>query len=128
MNDGESSHAAGLNSDHYDINSSLGAGLGGSVIAYQSPLTHEPTEGALHDPTARQRLGVRQPVAALELGDIARPTFGSPSFRARIATPRFGRLRTPKPLWRIFELRPERGSVTRSNSASQGTCDKMEAT
>jgi len=54
MNDDESSQAAELNSYHRDINPSLGARLGGFVIADQSPLTHQPTEGTFHHPAVGQ--------------------------------------------------------------------------
>ena len=56
MNDEESSQSAELNSDHRDIDPRHGAGLGGFVIAHESPLVHQPAEGALHDPAARQYL------------------------------------------------------------------------
>jgi hypothetical protein len=54
MNDEVSSQATELNSDHHDVNPSHGAGLGGFVITDQSPVVHQPTEGALHDPAPRQ--------------------------------------------------------------------------
>src|SRR5271169_2482337 len=54
MHDEESSQSAELNSYHRDMDPSFGAGLGGFVVAHQSPLAHQPTEGSLHDPTARQ--------------------------------------------------------------------------
>ena len=54
MNDEESSQSAELNSYHRDINPSLGARLGGFVIAHQSPLTHQPAESAFHDPAVGQ--------------------------------------------------------------------------
>jgi len=50
----ESSQSAELNSDHGDINPSLGTGLGGFVIARQSAVLHQPAEGSLHHPAARQ--------------------------------------------------------------------------
>ena len=50
----ESSQSAELNSYHGDINPGFGAGLGSFVITDQSPLAHQPAEGAFHDPTARQ--------------------------------------------------------------------------
>ena len=50
----ESSQSAELNSDHGDIDPSLGTGGGGFVIAHQSPLVHQPAEGALDDPAASQ--------------------------------------------------------------------------
>src|ERR1039457_5831743 len=52
MNDEASSEAAKLDSNHGDIYPSLGAGLGGFVIAHPSALTHQPAEGSLHDPAA----------------------------------------------------------------------------
>src|ERR1035441_8020641 len=54
MNDKESSQSAELDSDHGDIDPSFGAGFGGFVITHQSALAHQPTEGSLHDPAARQ--------------------------------------------------------------------------
>jgi len=42
MNDEESSQSAELNADHGDIDPSFGAGLGGFIIAHQSPLAHQP--------------------------------------------------------------------------------------
>jgi len=54
MNDEESSRSAELNSYHGAIDPSLSTGLGGFVIAHQSSLTHQPAEGAFHDPTAWQ--------------------------------------------------------------------------
>ena len=54
MNDEESSQTAELNADHRDINPRYGAGLGGFVIAHKSALVHQPAEGALHHPAARQ--------------------------------------------------------------------------
>ena len=50
----ESSQAAELNADHGDIDPRFGAGLRGLIIAHQSPLAHEPAEGAFHYPAARQ--------------------------------------------------------------------------
>ena len=50
----ELGQSAELNTDHGDIDPGFGAGLGGFVIAHESPLTHEPAEGAFHDPAARQ--------------------------------------------------------------------------
>jgi len=50
----ESSESAELNTDPGDIDPGFGAGLGGFVIAHESPLTHEPAEGAFHNPAARQ--------------------------------------------------------------------------
>lgn len=54
MKDKESSQSAELNSYHGDIDPSFGAGLDGFVIAHESPLVHQPAEGSLHDPAARQ--------------------------------------------------------------------------
>ena len=54
MNDELSCQSAELNSDHRDVNPSLGTGLCGFVIAHQSPLVHQPAEGALDDPAASQ--------------------------------------------------------------------------
>jgi hypothetical protein len=50
----ESSQSAELNSYHGDIDPRFSAGLGGFIIADQSPLAHQPAEGGFHDPTARQ--------------------------------------------------------------------------
>jgi len=50
MNDEESSQTAELNSDHRDIDPRHSAGFGGFVIAHESPLVHQPAEGALHHP------------------------------------------------------------------------------
>jgi len=49
-----SSQSAELNSDHRDIDPRHGAGLGGFVIAHETPLVHQPAEGALHHPAAGQ--------------------------------------------------------------------------
>ena len=49
MNDEISSESAELNSDHGDKNPSHGAGLGGFVNTDESPVVHQPAEGALHD-------------------------------------------------------------------------------
>lgn len=55
MNDQESSQSAELDSDHRDIDPSLGTGLGGFVIAHESPVPHLSAEGSLHhDPAERQ--------------------------------------------------------------------------
>jgi hypothetical protein len=59
MNDEESSQSAELNSDHGDIDPSFGAGLGGFVIACESPVPHQPAEGSLHDPAERQNFEAR---------------------------------------------------------------------
>jgi hypothetical protein len=50
----ESGQAAELNEDHGDIDPRFGAGLCGLIIAGQSPLAHQPAEGAFHDPAAWQ--------------------------------------------------------------------------
>ena len=50
----ESSQSAELDSDHGDIDPSLGTGLGGFVIPHQSPLAHQPAESAFHHPAVRQ--------------------------------------------------------------------------
>src|SRR5512135_3437073 len=50
----ESSESAELNSDHGDVDPSLGTGCSSFVIAHQSPLVHQPAEGALDDPAASQ--------------------------------------------------------------------------
>src|SRR5881394_2836499 len=50
----ESSQATELKTYHRDINPSFCAGLGGFVVASQSPLTHQPAEGSLHDPASGQ--------------------------------------------------------------------------
>jgi hypothetical protein len=54
MNAEESSQSAELNTYHGNIDPSLSAGLGSFVIAHQPSLTHQPAEGAFHDPTAWQ--------------------------------------------------------------------------
>jgi hypothetical protein len=54
MNDGESSQAAKLDSDHGDVDPSLGAGFGRFIIAHQSPVVHQPAESAFYDPATRQ--------------------------------------------------------------------------
>ena len=56
MNDEESSQSAELNSDHRDIDPRHGAGFGSFVIAHESPLVHQPAEGALHHPATGQDL------------------------------------------------------------------------
>jgi Beta xylosidase C-terminal Concanavalin A-like domain len=62
----ESGQSAELNSDHGDIDPGFGAGLGGFVIAHQSPLAHEPTEGSFHDPAARQHFEADHIVGAFD--------------------------------------------------------------
>jgi hypothetical protein len=54
MKDEQSGRLAELNSYHRDIDTCFGAGLGGFITAHQSPLTHQPTKGALPDPAAWQ--------------------------------------------------------------------------
>ena len=54
MNAEESGQSAELDSDHRDVNPSLGAGLGGFVIPHQPPLAHQPSESAFHHPAVRQ--------------------------------------------------------------------------
>jgi hypothetical protein len=66
MNDEESSQSAELNSYHCDIDPSFGAGLRGFVIAHESPLAHQPTEGSLHDPAARQHFEAHGGVGAFD--------------------------------------------------------------
>ena len=66
MNDEESSQAAELNADHRDIDPSFGAGLRGFIIAHESPLMHQPTEGALDDPAAWQDLETSDGVGAFD--------------------------------------------------------------
>jgi hypothetical protein len=51
MKDEKSGQSAELNPDHGDKDPSFGTRLGGFVIADQSPLAHQPAEGAFHDPT-----------------------------------------------------------------------------
>ena len=66
MNDEESSQSAELNSDHRDVDPSFGAGLRGFVIARESPLAHQPTEGSLHDLAARQNFEAHGGVGAFD--------------------------------------------------------------
>jgi len=66
MNHKESSQSAELNSDHRDIDASFGAGLGGLVIACESPMPHQPAEGSLHDPAERQDFETRSMVRTLD--------------------------------------------------------------
>ena len=54
MNAEELGQSAELDTDHRDVNPSLGAGLGGFVITHQPPLAHQPAEGAFHQPAVRQ--------------------------------------------------------------------------
>lgn len=54
MNDTGSSQASELDSYHRDVDPSLGAGLGGFIVAHQPPVAHQPTEGPLHDPATGQ--------------------------------------------------------------------------
>jgi hypothetical protein len=51
--------SAELDADHGDKDPNVGAGLGGFVIADQPALEHQPTEGAFHDPAARQAFEAR---------------------------------------------------------------------
>src|SRR5208282_5114959 len=62
----ESSQSAELNSDHGDIDPSFGTGLRGFVIAHESPLAHQPTEGSLHDPAARQHFEAHGGIGAFD--------------------------------------------------------------
>jgi hypothetical protein len=66
MNEEESRQSAELNAYHCYIDPSFGAGLRGFVIAHQSPLAHQPTEGSLHDPAARQHFEARGGVGAFD--------------------------------------------------------------
>src|SRR5271169_5725136 len=77
MKDEESSQAAELNSDHRDIDPSFGAGLGGFVITHESPLVHQPAEGSLHHPAARQYFEALDSVGAFNDLD---GQFGAESF------------------------------------------------
>ena len=52
----ESSEAAELDSYHRDVNPSFGAARGAFVVADQTPLAHQPAEGAFHHPAAGQHL------------------------------------------------------------------------
>jgi len=49
MNDWGSGQTAKWDSDHCDVNLSLGARLGGFVISHQPPVAHQPAEGPLHN-------------------------------------------------------------------------------
>ena len=77
MKDKESSQSAELNSDHGDIDPSCGAGLGGFIIPHESPLLHQPAEGAFHDPTAGQDFEAREVVRTFDHRDhqLAAQTF-----------------------------------------------------
>jgi len=66
MKDKESSQSAELNSDHGDIDPGFGTGLSGFVIAHQSPLAHQPAEGAFHDPAARQDFEAHRGIGAFD--------------------------------------------------------------
>ena len=66
MNDEESSQSAELNSDHRDVDPSFSAGLGGFVIACESPMPHQPAERSLHDPAERQDFETRGIVRTLD--------------------------------------------------------------
>ena len=66
MNDAESSQTAELNADHGDIDPSFGAGLRGFIIAYQSPLVHQPSKSSLHNPTVRQDFKAHRGIGALD--------------------------------------------------------------
>src|SRR5512140_960344 len=61
-----SCQAAELNSDHSDVDPSLGTGLSSFVIANQPSVTHQPSKGALHDPATRQYLEALGSVAAFD--------------------------------------------------------------
>ena len=50
----ESSETAELDADQGEVDPSLGAGLGGFMITHQSPLAHQPAEGAPHHPAPGQ--------------------------------------------------------------------------
>ena len=77
MKDKESSQSAELNSDHGDIDPSCGAGLGGFIIPHESPLLHQPAEGAFHDPTAGQDFEASEVVRTFDHRDhqLAAQTF-----------------------------------------------------
>ena len=65
----ESSQASELDSYHGDVNPGLRTRLGGFVITHQPPLAHEPAEGALHDPAARQDFEAHSGIGAFDDGD-----------------------------------------------------------
>ena len=69
MKDKESSESAELNSDHGDIDPSCGAGLGGFIITHESPLQHQPAEGAFHDPPPGQDFEAREVVRTFDHRD-----------------------------------------------------------
>src|ERR1035437_610386 len=71
MNDDQSGQSAELNSYHGYIDPGFGAGLGGFVITHQSPLAHQPAEGAFHEPAARQHFEADGIVGAFD--DLDRP-------------------------------------------------------
>jgi hypothetical protein len=62
----ESRQSAELNADHGDIDPRFGAGLGSLVIADQSPLAHQPAEGAFHHPAAWQDFEARGVIGAFD--------------------------------------------------------------
>ena len=66
MKDEKSGQSAELNPDHGDKDPSFGTRLGGFVIADQSPLAHQPAEGAFHDPAAWQDFETRGVIGAFD--------------------------------------------------------------
>jgi hypothetical protein len=66
MNDMESSQSAELNSDHGDIDPSFSTGLRGFIIAHQSPLAHQPSEGAFDNPTVWQYFEARDVIRTFD--------------------------------------------------------------
>jgi len=66
MKDKESSQSAELDLDHSDIDPSCSAGFGGFIITHESPLVHQPAEGAFHDPMAGQDFEASEVVRAFD--------------------------------------------------------------
>lgn len=77
MKDAGSSRATKLNSDHRDVDPSHGGGLDGFVIMHQSPVAHQPTEGSLYAPVARQYV---EALGGVEAFDDLNGQFGAESF------------------------------------------------
>ena len=66
MKDKESSQSAELDLDHSDIDPSCSAGFGGFIITHESPLVHQPAEGAFDHPAVRQDFEASEVVRALD--------------------------------------------------------------
>ena len=70
--DKKSGQTAELNSDHGDINPGFGAGDRAFVVAHQSALVHQPTEGAFDDPTVRQHFKALHIIRAFDISRAIR--------------------------------------------------------